>query len=84
MQQEAHQEIIRQSVAIDRDLGRAVAKLPFVQDPVNKLTNNTRLATKRLEKPKKMGVRNGRFWSKLKFFETNQMPLISLFLKIQG
>ena len=49
MQQEAHQEIIRQSVAIDRDLGRAVAKLPFVQDPVNKLTNNTRLATKRLE-----------------------------------
>ena len=30
MQQEAHQEIIRQSVTINRDLGRAVAKLPFV------------------------------------------------------
>ena len=49
MQQEAHQEIIRQSVIIDKDLGRAVAKLPFVIDPVGKLTNNTRLATKRLE-----------------------------------
>ena len=49
MQQEAHQEIIRQSVYIDKQLGRAVAKLPFLTDPAGKLTNNTRLATKRLE-----------------------------------
>ena len=49
MQQEAHQEIIRQSVMIDKEIGRAVAKLPFVADPTGKLTNNTRLATKRLE-----------------------------------
>ena len=49
MMQEAHQEIIRQSVHIDKDLGRAVAKLPFVTDPSGKLHNNTRLATKRLE-----------------------------------
>ena len=49
MMQEAHQEVIRQSVHIDKDLGRAVAKLPFVTDPSGKLHNNTRLATKRLE-----------------------------------
>ena len=42
MMQEAHQEFIRQSVSIDKELGRAVAKLPFVVDPVGKLTNNTR------------------------------------------
>ena len=49
MMQEAHQEIIRESVFIDRKLGRAVAKMPFITDPTGKLTNNTRLATKRLE-----------------------------------
>ena len=50
MMQEAHQEIIRQSVHIDKTLGRAVAKLPFLTDPAGKLTNNRRLATKRLAK----------------------------------
>ena len=49
MMQEAHQEIIRESVSIDRNQGRAVAKMPFITDPTGKLTNNTRLATKRLE-----------------------------------
>ena len=49
MMQEAHQEFIRQSVSIDKELGRAVAKLPFVVDPVGKLTNNTRLASRRLD-----------------------------------
>ena len=49
MTQEAHQEIIRQSVSIDKVGRKATAKLPFVIDPVGKLTNNTRLATKRLE-----------------------------------
>ena len=49
MMQEAHQEIIRESVFIDKELNRGVAKLPFITDPTGRLTNNTRLATKRLE-----------------------------------
>ena len=38
MMQEAHQEIIRQSVQIDKSLGRAVAKLPFVLIPLGNST----------------------------------------------
>ena len=49
MMEEAHQEIIRQSVYIDQKLGRAVAKLPFIENPAGKLNNNTRLASKRLD-----------------------------------
>ena len=49
MQQEAHQGLIRESICIDKKLKRAVAKLPFTYDLTGKLTNNTRLATKRLE-----------------------------------
>ena len=49
MQQEAHQSLIRESICIDKKLKRAVAKLPFTTDPTGKLTNNTRLANKRLE-----------------------------------
>ena len=49
MMQEFHQERIRESVYIDKKLGRAVAKLPFLTDPNGKLTNNSRLASKRLE-----------------------------------
>ena len=48
LMQEAHQDIIKKSVYIDKKLGRAVAKLPFVQDPTGKLTKKTRLAAKRL------------------------------------
>jgi hypothetical protein len=49
MRQEAEQEIIRQSVSIDRDLGRSIAKLPFLTDPSDKLKDNSRVAAKRLE-----------------------------------
>ena len=49
MQQEAHQEIIRSSVYINKELGRAVAKLPFLSDPAGQLTDNTRIASKRLD-----------------------------------
>ena len=49
MQQEAHQGLIRDSICIDKKLRRAVAKLPFTTDPTGKLTNNTKLANKRLE-----------------------------------
>ena len=47
--QEAHQEVIRESVSIDKKLGRGVAKLPFISDPVGKLTDNERIATRRLD-----------------------------------
>ena len=49
MQQEAHQEIIRSSVYINKELGRAVARLPFLSDPAGQLTDNTRIASKRLD-----------------------------------
>ena len=49
MLQERHQQIIRDSVRIDKKLGKAVAKLPFLTDPTGKLTNNSRSANKRLE-----------------------------------
>ena len=49
MRQEAEQQIIKESVHIDKDLGRAVAKLPFMYDPSNKLVDNSKVAAKRLE-----------------------------------
>ena len=49
MLQEAHQELIRKSVRIDKEKKRAVAKLPFLQDPAGQLTDNSRLAARRLE-----------------------------------
>ena len=49
MIQEAEQQIIRQSVSIDKGKGRAVAKLPFLTNPSGKLTDNTRIAERRLE-----------------------------------
>ena len=49
IRQEAEQQIIRESVHIDKDLGRAVAKLPFMFDPSEKLVDNSKIAAKRLE-----------------------------------
>ena len=49
MKQEAEQQLIRESVKIDASLGRAVARLPFITDPTDKLTDNTYIAKKRLE-----------------------------------
>lgn len=49
MIQEAQQQLIKQSVSIDREKGRAVAKLPFLTDPAGKLNDNTRIAERRLE-----------------------------------
>ena len=49
IRQEAEQQIIRESVHIDKDLGRAVAKLPFMVDPSDKLIDNSKIAAKRLE-----------------------------------
>ena len=41
MKQEAEQELIRNSVRIDENLKRAVAKLPFLCDPEEKLVDNS-------------------------------------------
>ena len=49
IRQEAEQQIIRESVHIDKDLGRAVAKLPFMVDPSDKLVDNSKIAAKRLD-----------------------------------
>ena len=46
IRQEAEQQIIRESVHIDKDLGRAVAKLPFMFDPSDKLVDNSKIAAK--------------------------------------
>ena len=48
MRQEAEQQIIKESVHIDKDLGRAVAKLPFMYDPSDKLVDNSKVVLKRL------------------------------------
>ena len=34
--------MIRESVAIDKQIGRGVAKLPFLTDPAGKLNNNAK------------------------------------------
>ena len=49
IRQEAEQQIIRESVHIDKGLGRAVAKLPFITDPSDKLVDNSKVAAKRLD-----------------------------------
>ena len=49
MQQEAKQETIRESIHIDRTQNRLVVKLPFLCDLSDKLKDNTKAATKRLE-----------------------------------
>ena len=49
MIQEAQQQLIKQSVSIDKVKGRAVAELPFLTPPAGKLKNNTRIAERRLE-----------------------------------
>merc|ERR1712081_32568 len=49
MIQEAQQQLIRQSVSIDYEEGKATAKLPFLTDPAGKLLDNSRMAEKRLE-----------------------------------
>ena len=49
IRQEAEQQVIRESVTINKELGRAVAKLPFIIDPADKLKDNSRIASKRLE-----------------------------------
>ena len=49
MMQEAQQKLIKESVFIDKEKGRAVAKLPFLTDPAGKLKDNTRIAERRLE-----------------------------------
>ena len=49
IRQEAEQQIIKESVHIDKDLGRAVAKLPFMVDPSDKLVDNSKVAAKRLD-----------------------------------
>ena len=52
MRQEAEQEKIRESIYIDRTQNRLIAKLPFLCDPSEKLKDNTKAATKRLENVK--------------------------------
>ena len=49
MKQEAEQLLIRESVRIDWKFGRAIATLPFITDPTDKLVDNTYIAEKRLE-----------------------------------
>ena len=49
IRQEAEQEKIRESIHIDRTQNRLIAKLPFLCDPSEKLKDNTKAATKRLE-----------------------------------
>ena len=49
MRQGAKQETIWESIHIDKTQNRLVAKLPFLCDPSDKLKDNTKAATKRLE-----------------------------------
>ena len=49
MRQQAEQELIRNSVKIDKKSNRVVAHLPFLCDPTDKLVDNSRIAAKRLE-----------------------------------
>lgn len=48
MQQEAEQELIKDSVRIDQDMNRALAFLAFTADPELHLKNNFHIAVKRL------------------------------------
>ena len=49
MKQQAEQELIRESVQIDKNINRAVAKLPFLCDPTDKLVDNRKAAERRLD-----------------------------------
>ena len=48
MQQEAEQELIKDSVRIDHDMKRAIACLAFTADPDLHLKNNFHIAIKRM------------------------------------
>ena len=48
LKQEAEQELIKESVYIDSEKGRAMAKLPFKKDPAHFLRENFHIANKRL------------------------------------
>ena len=49
MIQEVQQQMICQSVYIDHEKGKAIARLPFLTDPSGKLLDNSKLAERRLE-----------------------------------
>ena len=49
MIQEVQQQMICQSVYIDHEKGKAIARLPFLTDPAGKLLDNSRMAERRLE-----------------------------------
>ena len=49
MKEEYQQQLIEDSVRIDEDLGRAVAKLAFLSDPEDSITDNEHMAVKRLQ-----------------------------------
>ena len=51
IKQEHEQEIIKQSVSIDKNSGRAVARLAFIEDPHLYLKPNMHIAIKRLDTP---------------------------------
>ena len=49
MQQEAEQEVIKDSVSIDFESGTAIASLAFTADPEKHLKSNSHIAVKRLQ-----------------------------------
>ena len=49
MWQEAEQELIKESVDIDSEHGVAMAKLPFIMDPKEKLLDKRHMGKKRLD-----------------------------------
>ena len=49
MKEEFQQQIIEQSVKIDENIGQAVARLAFLSDPSESLTNNENIAVRRLK-----------------------------------
>ena len=50
LKQEAEQELIRQSITIDKEEGCAIAKLPFVLPPNENLKDNRNIALKMLDR----------------------------------
>ena len=50
MKQEAENELIRQSITINKEEGFAVAKLPFIMPPNENLKNNRHIAMKMLDR----------------------------------
>ena len=49
LRQEAEQELIRESIHLDLEVGEATAKLPFIHNPDEKLVSNKNIAKKRLD-----------------------------------